>query len=192
MSVISPKNDVAYSPSAPLLKVFRPPIISKRNPTSHDAVPAGTVWVNTVLQTVYVSIGTSGNLTTWASYSTQTGAFHSITVDTGDIVVSLGNITATAGSISAGTVISAGTNIIAGDNISAGGIVGGSAIRVLDDVGSGVVSTVTLTNAIDDTQGVGALTMLSTNGNPGTNAGFLKVYIGTAACYIPYFDDIAP
>ena len=56
----------------------------------------------------------------------------------------------------------------------------------------GVLSTTSLTNVVNTTQGVGALTILSTNGNSGTNAGFIKMYQGTTIIYIPYWTTIAP
>lgn len=200
------RSDVAYGLSSPLLAKFCPPVITDRNPTVRDRVQEGTVWINQTLDTIYVAVKARNNQTTWASYSTQTGAFHSIAVDTGDIDVTLGdinvaagditvdagNIAATAGGISAGAAITAGTNIIATDNISAGGVVGGSAVRILDNVGAGVVSTVTLTNAVDTSQSSGTLSILSKSTGDGDNAGFLKVYIGTVLAYIPYFTDIAP
>jgi hypothetical protein len=60
------------------------------------------------------------------------------------------------------------------------------------DQGSGISATTGMTNVVNTTQGAGALTLLSTNGNSGTNAGFLKFYVGTTVVYVPYFDDIAP
>jgi len=57
-----------------------------------------------------------------------------------------------------------------------------------------VASTTSLTNVVNTTQGVGLLTILSTNGNSADNTGggFIKIYIGTVAYYIPYFATIAP
>jgi hypothetical protein len=48
-----------------------------------------------------------------------------------------------------------------------------------------------LTNVVNRTQGAGALTILSTNGNSGTNTGFIKMYVGTQVVYIPYWTTIA-
>lgn len=60
------------------------------------------------------------------------------------------------------------------------------------DHGTGLSGKTMLTNVVNTTQGAGALTMLSTNANSGTNAGFIKMYVGTVAVYIPYFTNIAP
>lgn len=60
------------------------------------------------------------------------------------------------------------------------------------DHGTGVSSTTMLTNVVNTTQGAGALTMLSTNANSGTNAGYIKMYVGTTVVYVPYFTNIAP
>lgn len=60
------------------------------------------------------------------------------------------------------------------------------------DHGTGLSGKTMLTNVVNTTQGAGALTMLSTNGNSGTNAGFIKMCVGTTVVYIPYFTSIAP
>lgn len=65
-------------------------------------------------------------------------------------------------------------------------------IDVGGDIGAGAAGFVTLTNATNTTQGAGALSILSTNANPGNNAGFLKVYVGASTAWVPYFTNIAP
>lgn len=60
------------------------------------------------------------------------------------------------------------------------------------DHGTGLSGKTMLTNVVNTTQGAGALTMLSTNANSGTNAGFIKMYVGTTVVYVPYFTSIAP
>jgi hypothetical protein len=76
-----------------------------------------------------------------------------------------------------------------------------AALDTIDDFGvspkatgdsGGVLSTTSLTNVVNTTQGAGALTILSTNGNSGTNTGFIKMYVGTTAVFIPYYITIAP
>lgn len=95
---------------------------------------------------------------------------------TGNILSDTGNVGATAGAVLAFTDVTAGRSVIA-----------------LGDVGDGEAGGLTITNALNDTQGVGEMTILSTNGNAGENAGFLKMYIGVGqTVWVPYFDDIAP
>jgi hypothetical protein len=60
------------------------------------------------------------------------------------------------------------------------------------DHGTGLSGKTMLTNVVNTTQGAGDLTLLSTNGNSGTNAGFIKMYVGTTVVYVPYFTSIAP
>lgn len=77
-----------------------------------------------------------------------------------------------------------------------------AALRTIDDYakgpfasadhGTGLSSKTMLTNVVNTTQGAGALTLLSTNANSGTNAGFIKMYVGTTVVYVPYFTSIAP
>ena len=97
-----------------------------------------------------------------------------------------GNIAATGtfgvtGAINATLTITSSTAAIVGVQVIATG-----------DLGNGFAAETSLTNAINTTQGVGALSILSTTGNPGNNAGFIKIYVGTAIAYIPYWTNIAP
>lgn len=192
-------NPSAYSLNTPLLKVFNPPIVAKRNPGVHDMAPIGTVWVNTVQQNAYVLAGISSNTADWASMGTQTGSFHSVTVDTGDITVEEGNIDVTAGNISANAGAISGASLATTGDASIGGkisvvgnIVANAGLLVKGDAGAGTSQALTFTNVSDVTQGVGNMAILSANGNSGNNTGFLKIYFGTVTAYIPYFTDIAP
>jgi hypothetical protein len=60
------------------------------------------------------------------------------------------------------------------------------------DEGTGKASTNALTNVVNSTLSTGVMTINSTTANPGTNTGFIKMYVGTTAVWVPYFDDIAP
>lgn len=124
-----------------------------------------------------------------------------------DISTASGNIDATTGSIEAGTTVTAGTGLVAvtggvlasagditailGDITATAGKVNGLSVYATGDDG-GVAATTSLTASTNTTQGVGNLTILSTNANSGDNAGFIKVYVGTTTAYIPYFTNIAP
>lgn len=127
---------------------------------------------------------TSGNISAGGTI-TATG---NLTTTSGDLVVTVGNVSVTLGNltVSAGDI----TATAGGVDASAGSIIGGS-IEAADDLG-GTVGNTTFTNATNTTQGVGALGILSTNGNAGNNAGFLKIYVGSTTAYIPYFTNIAP
>lgn len=111
-----------------------------------------------------------------------------ITTTTGNVVVTLGNVSVAAGNITAtvGDITAVGGNIVA-----AAGVVNGVQVEATGDLG-GVVSVTSLTNVTNTTQGAGDLTIKSTTANPGDNAGFIKVYVGSTTAYIPYFTDIAP
>jgi len=91
----------------------------------------------------------------------------------GGILLGTGNILATGGSITAGTALIGGT-------VYSGGDLGG------------VAASTSITNVTNTTQGAGTLSIKSTDGNNGNNAGFIKVYIGTVTAYVPYFTNIAP
>ena len=128
---------------------------------------------------------TAGGLTVATDITTTTGdivaTLGNVLVSNGNISVTTGNITATAGDITA----------VNGDIEASAGAVRGEQLEASGDLG-GLVGSTSITNAVDTTQGVGALTLLSTNGNSGTNAGFFKIYVGGTTAYVPYFTNIAP
>jgi len=74
----------------------------------------------------------------------------------------------------------------------AGDVFASAGIFASGDTGAGFAGTTGVTNVVNTTQGVGNLSILSTNGNAGDNAGFIKAYVGGTPVWIPYFDDIAP
>jgi hypothetical protein len=118
---------------------------------------------------------------------------------TGNVAVT-GTLTSTVG-LTAGTSVVAGTGITATTgNISAtagniqalaGGIIG-EAVAITGDLG-GTTSEVTLTNvSVPVSGGTGAFTITSaTTSGAATNAGFIKMYVGTAAVFVPYYTTTA-
>ncbi len=113
---------------------------------------------------------------------------------TGDILVQAGDIEATLGSITGASLVATGiVGVVAsiGDIEATVGKVFGATLSATGDI-AGSASTTSLTNVVDTTQGVGVLSILSSNGNSGDNAGFLKIYVGTTVAYVPYFTDITP
>ena len=136
-------------------------------------------------------VGGTGNITAAGGNITATGgtvegvaitaSTGAITANAGNIIASVGNITATLGNITAlAGEISAPLNAVSAAQIEATGDLGG------------VVSTTSITNVTNTTQSTGALTLKSASANPGTNAGFIKVYVGATTAYVPYFTNIAP
>lgn len=194
------RSDAAYGLTGPVLDNLAPvPVVAQRNPTIRDKGKPGTVWINQVLGTIFVVVKTAANQTTWASYSTQTGTFHSldvdtgdITVDLGDVIISQGNLTLTAGALAVGGAIVSGSNVVVSGTVSATSVVSGSAVKVTGDPGSGTADTVIITSETDTDQSSGKLSILSDSTSSGNNAGFIKVYVGTDVAYIPYFTDISP
>jgi hypothetical protein len=171
------------------------------------SVTAGTDLIATagdaivLLGDVTVSVGdvvaTLGAVSAGTTVTAGTG----ITATTGNIVASAGNVSAVALESSSGITAGTGVSITTGDltvvagDISAsvlGSITGGT-LYASADLG-GVGGTTSLSNEIDSTQGVGVLSILSTNGNsaPNTGGGFLKFYQGATTIYVPYFTNIAP
>ena len=195
------RSDAAYGLTGPVLDKLAPtPVVAQRNPTIRDKGKPGTVWINQVLGTIFVVVKTAANQTTWASYSTQTGAFHSVTIDTGDlqvvqgdVLVDAGNLTLTAGTVSAGGAVTAGTQMTAQTTITCGETLSCGGVIVADDPGVGSTSNVTISNALAVSgSGAGFLRIASGTDANGLADGFIKVYIGTDTAYIPYFKNLNP
>lgn len=119
---------------------------------------------------------------------------------TGNVAVT-GTLTSTVG-LTAGTSVVAGTGITATTgNISAvtGSIqalannVYGQMIVAEGDAGSGTSSETALTNvSVPVAGGTGAFTITSaTTSGAATNAGFIKMYVGTTAVFVPYYTTTA-
>jgi hypothetical protein len=135
-----------------------------------------------------------------------------ITATLGDITSGAGNIDATTGNVNAGGSMTAGTTITAGTgmtittgdltissgnaivtgSVAASSVTSGLMLSATGDSGTGFATITSFTNATDTAQSTGALSILSDSANPGTNAGFIKIYVGLTPAFIPYFTNIAP
>jgi len=93
-----------------------------------------------------------------------------------------------------------GTNSIVANNgisttafIAATDSVNGGALNVNNDLGAPAPGTTSFSNGdVATAAGLGTLRIASQTGNPGNNAGFIKIYVGAATAYIPYFTNITP
>lgn len=147
-----------------------------------------------------VAIGTSNG-----AFLVQTGTGTiNMSIDAAATAVNVGtgnaNKTVTVGSTngSATTIIQAGGGITLSNNVTASGsitaasgVVSAQSLRASGD-GGGVASQVTVSNVVDETLGAGDGTIKMKTGNPGTSTGWLKIYNGTSARYLPYFTNISP
>lgn len=207
MATNQPYLNVAYGLTEPLLNVFPSPIVSVRNPTTADKAQLGSAWVNKSGNDAWILTSIVANAATWTPIGGGAGSFTSLTVTPGNITATAGNISATAGSVSAGTTVTAGTgitattgNIVASTgniiatlgSVTSGNLTSGLQLGATGDLGSGFASVNSITNVTNTTQGAGTLSIKSTDGNNGNNAGFIKIYVGLTTAYIPYFTNIAP
>lgn len=151
-----------------------------------------------------VNIGNAtGNTSVTGSLSTTTSVSAGTSVIGGTgLVATTGDIVATVGAVSAATTVTAGTgltattgNIVATDgNITATAAnrrITGTSIYASGD-SAGVAGTTGLTNLANSALSTGIMTIKSTTANAGSNAGYIKMYLGSVAIYVPYFTNIAP
>jgi hypothetical protein len=199
-------NQVSYGLSQALINQPPYPIYAKRAPTTHDiGYQLGTLWIYVATNAVYILTSVVSNTATWLQVESSggTGVFSSLTVTPGPIsltgtttintsgagvttigtggsgAVNIGNAsgnTAVTGSLTTTTSLAA-TTTLKGATVYATGDLGGSA------------ATNALSNAVTVVSGgTGAFTITSTSGaGTGTNAGFIKMYVGVNAVYIPYY-----
>jgi hypothetical protein len=188
MSVSNLYASVGYGLSEALPVIPPAPIVSQRTPTTADKAPIGQEWVYVPSNAVYILTSIVSNSATWVLLGAAggSGVFSSVTATTGNITATLGSIVSSAGSLSAATGITSTTgNIVA----TAGIVEAGTVLRAAGDT-TGAASTTSISNVTNTTQSSGALTILSTTATSRTNTGLLKIYIGTVAAYIPYFETI--
>jgi hypothetical protein len=221
MSLNNLRPDAAYGLSSALINTPPQPIVAARAPTTNDKAPIGQEWVVPSANTVYFLTSIVNNLANWLLVATSggSGVFATVTTtgvngsgagitanvgniiaSTGNIGATVGNIVATAGAVNAGTSMNATTTITAGTGITsttgnivatAGVVEAGTVLRAAGDV-AGVATTTSLSNVVSTALSTGALSILSESANNGNNAGFIKMYVGTAVVFIPYFTVIAP
>ena len=146
--------------------------------------------------------GTTAINTTGAAVTTiGTGGTGAVNIGnaTGNVAVT-GTLTSTVG-LTAGTSVVAGTGITAttgnitaltGNVISTLAGVIGVAVAATGDLG-GTAAETTLTNvSVPVAGGTGAFTITSaTTSGAATNAGFIKMYVGTTAVFVPYYTTTA-
>lgn len=116
-------------------------------------------------------IATTGNITASATTAIISAPGASASITTGGTITAQGGITSNIGNITAtlGTVIA-------------------EELRATADTGGAALAT-TVTNAgnLSPLNPAGTLTIEGTNGANGVNTGFIKIYVGATAQYIPYF-----
>jgi hypothetical protein len=122
----------------------------------------------TLLNSGNSSIRGGGTIGYMKLRSTSTLGIQIVAENTGQVPLMVYGMTSHVTSIQQWLDNTTGSNVLT--SIPAGG-----GVRVHSDPGSGAASTTTLTNAT------------GTPVTPGTPAGYIKVYIGTVASYIPYY-----
>jgi hypothetical protein len=195
MAIDRQRRSVSYGLSQPTIGVPPEPIVSKRAPTTSDKAEIGTDWIDTTNNIAYKLVDVTANSATWSS-TTSAGAdvvAASFTATTGNITATVGDVEVTAGDVN----IDAGDiTLTAGDVFSVGafftGDVQARGVFVTGDEGVGFGSQLLLTNVVDTTLSTGAGTVLMKTANPQDSSGWLKIYVGTAVRYIPFWTTLSP
>lgn len=103
----------------------------------------------------------------------------------------------TAGAVVTRMVIGASGNVTinapdTGAALTVSGTITGTTLYASGDDG-GVAATNALSNVTNQTaNGAGVFTILSKSANSANSTGFLKIYVGTTAFWVPFFADPAP
>jgi hypothetical protein len=209
-----PHDARAYTQGTGTARVNFNTVVQQRAPATSDwNYEIGTVWLDQTNVAEYTLLAVSSsqgiNSATWlasgggssgvATINTLVPSGGNITIagTSNQITMTSSGSTVTAsipsaftapGSIAATTTVTGGTGVIA----TTGNVTATAGKLVAGGDAAGAASTTSISNAVNTTQGVGVLSILSTNGNSGNNTGFLKCYVGTTVVYVPYFATIAP
>lgn len=201
----------AYGESQALVPVLPMPAAVEAAPGVNTRGVLGQIKI--AADTVYMLTGIIQGNASWTSLGGADGAFNALVVTT--TITAGGNISSLTGNVSADEALIAGTTVTAGGNITstggnitatagnvvatagnitatAGSVTAGTSVYVEGDGGAPGAGVLGLTNTVDNTQGAGALTLVSANGNDGVNTGFVEAWIGAQRIFIPYFDTITP
>lgn len=183
MAVNNVRQQPGYSLNQPLTNIPYGAIVSKRAPLTTDKAPIGQIWVNVSTSLAYILVSIVANVSTWlvaGGSGAGAGIFASLEATTGDITADLGNIVASAGSVSAATTVTAGTGLIA----TTGGVTA-SAGNIVASAGSVSASTTVTggTGIIATTGGVTASSgnIVATLGNITASAGNIAATLGSVA-----------
>lgn len=150
MSAPQPMN-VAYSLNQPLSTIFPLPIVSKRSPNMNDRAQIGQLWVNVLTNAAFVLTSITNANSIWSDVTGGSGSFTNLvvsgsatigttlTVGTG-ITLTTGNITASSGNISASGSVTGGTGVTAttGNIVASSGNMSASGTIT---AGTGITST---------------------------------------------------
>jgi hypothetical protein len=108
-----------------LIQLPPQPIVAKRNPSTQDQAQIGTTWINTLTNTVWILTSIASNTAVWTTSpaagativaSLQVTGLGGIVVDTGNVDITLGDLSLAAGNATiAGNLTVAGVTTITGD-----------------------------------------------------------------------------
>ena len=170
--------------------------------TTTGAITAGTTVDATTVVTGGTGVtATTGDITADAGdivatlgavdAATTVTAGTGVTVTTGDVTVSTGNINLTLGSVTAGDALTATVGEI---TATAGYVIADTlSLITTGDSTTGFAGKTELTGVSDLTaNGAGTFVIKSKSANNLDSTGFLKIWIGTTAYYIPVFSAVSP
>ncbi len=160
----------------------------------------GTILIGGTAQTGAITLGSSSgtnivNLGTGAGATTiniATGVTNAKTIHIGDGAIS-GNVITIGSTTGTGAItLNAGLGpVTSNSNFICSGSIQGITLYASADAG-GVAANNSLSNVNSTTIGAGDGTIKMSSGNPGTNTGWMKCYIGTQVAWIPTWTTNSP
>ncbi len=194
MSKIQLPNNL-YGFTSPLTPSPFVPIVAKRAPLTTDYAPLGALWIEPSASSAWILVSIISNVADWISFTGGAGAFSSLVVTgnstLGGVTGSLTTLGNSNGTTTVDINVGSGGFNISGNTTSTGTITA-TTFYATGDAG-GVAAETALTNvSVPVAGGTGAFTITSaTTSGAATNAGFLKLYLGTVAVFVPYYTTTA-
>jgi len=154
------RRNTLYGYPNPQSNQFPDPIIQQVDPTTRDQALLGQTWINQATKTAFTLTDDVGGINTWVSQTGGAGAFTSLTVNPGNVIVTAGNLNLgglltvdTGATINTGPT--AAVNIATGVGTGAVNIATGSAQRAIT-IGNGIGNTAVTVQVGTGTLSLGA------------------------------------
>jgi hypothetical protein len=184
------KAPEAYGFSQPLISITPIAQTIAGVPSNTKGGVLGQLQIDTLTGAVYMLTAVVDGLSIWTALGGGASTPATLAV-TGNATI--GGTLDVAGNVVMSGSLDVVGSITSGNNITAAAAVtAGTSLYTFGDDGAGTAGSTEFTNTLDDTQGAGALTIVSTTAGDGTNTGFIGIWVGTVRAWVPYFTDIAP
>jgi len=168
--------DSAVGLGKTFIKVFAPPIVSRRNPTTRDKAQLGQMWVNRTTGITYILSAISANSYTWYAVAQAAASYTAA----GALVAGTTLVVGTTATIGTGLTVSAGGAAITGNSTVTGSLSATTSVASGTTLTAGTSLAVTTSAVIGTNLTLTAGNLLLSAGNATLTNGNLVITAGNA------------